>query len=49
MKARLWRIGIRNFKAFRQFDLNLEGHHLLLYGPNGSGRSALYWALCTFW
>ena len=48
MKARLWRIGIRNFKAFRQFDLNLEGRHLLLYGPNGSGKSSLYWALYTF-
>ncbi len=48
MKARLWHIGIRNFKAFRQFDLNLEGRHLLLYGPNGSGKSSLYWALYTF-
>ena len=48
MKARLWRIGIRNFKAFREFDLNLEGRHLLLYGPNGSGKSSLYWALYTF-
>ena len=48
MKARLQRIEIRNFKAFRQFSLDLDGRHLLLYGPNGSGKSSLYWALYTF-
>jgi energy-coupling factor transporter ATP-binding protein EcfA2 len=48
MKSRVQRIEIQNFKAFRQFSLNLEGRHLLLYGPNGSGKSSLYWALYTF-
>lgn len=48
MKSRLHKIEIQNFKAFREFTLNLEGRHLLLYGPNGSGKSSLYWALYTF-
>lgn len=48
MKARLHQIAITNFKAFRDFKLNLEGRHLLLYGPNGAGKSSLYWALYTF-
>lgn len=48
MKSRLQSIEIRNFKAFRDFSLNLEGRHLLIYGPNGSGKSSLYWALYTF-
>lgn len=41
-------ISIRHFKAFRDFQLNLEGRHLLAYGANGSGKSSLYWALYTF-
>ena len=48
MKSRLHRIEIHNFKAFREFTLDLEGRHLLIYGPNGSGKSSLYWALYTF-
>ena len=48
MKVRLHRIQIRNFKAFREFVLELESRHLLMYGPNGSGKSSLYWALYTF-
>jgi len=48
MKSWLHRIVIHNFKAFRDFTLNLEGRHLLVYGPNGSGKSSLYWALYTF-
>lgn len=48
MKSRLQRLEIRNFKAFREFELDVDGRHLLVYGPNGSGKSSLYWALYTF-
>ena len=48
MKSRLQRIEILNFKAFKKFNLELEGRHLLVYGPNGSGKSSFYWALYTF-
>ncbi len=41
-------IGIKHFKAFKEFQLNLEGRHLIAYGANGSGKSSLYWALYTF-
>ena len=47
MKSVLQRIEIRNFKAFREFNLDLEGRHLLAYGRNGSGKSSLYSALFT--
>lgn len=47
MKSRLHLIEIRNFKVFRECPLNLETRHLLVYSPNGSGESSLYWALYT--
>lgn len=48
MKSVLQRIEIRNFKAFRNFSLDVGGRHLLVYGANGSGKSSLYWAIYTF-
>ena len=41
MKSRLFKIENQNFKAFREFTINLEGRHLLLYGANGAGKSSL--------
>ena len=44
------KIHITGFKAFpNDFDLDLEGKHLLMYGENGSGKSSIYYALhCLF-
>jgi len=44
------KLKIKGFKAFpNEFELNLEGKHLLLYGENGSGKSSIYYALhCLF-
>mgnify|MGYP005930767459 CR=1 FL=1 len=44
------KIHITGFKAFpNDFELQLEGKHLLMYGENGSGKSSIYYALhCMF-
>ena len=44
------KIHITGFKAFpNDFELELEGKHLLMYGENGSGKSSIYYALhCMF-
>ena len=44
------KIHITGFKAFHDdFELELEGKHLLMYGENGSGKSSIYYALhCIF-
>lgn len=39
-------IKIKGFKAFsEEFELKLDGKHLLMYGENGSGKSSIYYAL----
>lgn len=47
-QQRIKSIHIKNFKAFQDLEVNLDGRHLLAYGGNGSGKSSLYWALYTF-
>ena len=44
------RIHICGFKAFpNDYELQLEGKNLLMYGENGSGKSSIYYALhCMF-
>ena len=44
--AAISKITIDGFKAFPQeFELNLDGKNLLMYGENGSGKSSIYYAL----
>ena len=44
--ATISKITIDGFKAFPQeFELNLDGKNLLMYGENGSGKSSIYYAL----
>ena len=48
MSSPIDKIILRNFKAFYgDFEIDLGGKHLLLYGENGSGKSSIYWALYT--
>lgn len=48
--AAIEKLKIKGFKAFpNEFELNLNGNHLLIYGENGSGKSSIYYALhCLF-
>ena len=44
--AAISKISIDGFKAFpKDFELNLDGKNLLMYGENGSGKSSIYYAL----
>lgn len=44
--ASISKITINGFKAFpKEFNLNLDGKNLLMYGENGSGKSSIYYAL----
>ena len=48
MSWRINNIRIKNFKFFsKQFVLNVDGKHLLLYVENGSGKSSIYWSFYT--
>ena len=44
--ASISKITINGFKTFpKEFNLNLDGKNLLMYGENGSGKSSIYYAL----
>lgn len=46
---RIKKIEIQNFRAFYgNFEIDLGGKNLLLYGENGSGKSSLFYALKLF-
>lgn len=48
MSSPIDKIILRNFKAFYgDYEIDLKGKHLLLYGENGSGKSSIYWSLYT--
>lgn len=48
--AAIEKLKIKGFKVFpNEFELNLNGNHLLIYGENGSGKSSIYYSLhCLF-
>lgn len=42
-------IKLKHFKFFYgEVNIDLDRHHALIFGENGSGKSSLYWALYTF-
>ena len=45
---RIQKLYLRNFKAFADQPFDFKGHHALIYGGNGSGKSSIFWALYTF-
>jgi DNA repair exonuclease SbcCD ATPase subunit len=46
---RIDKIVLHNFKFFYgEKEIRFDRKHVLIYGENGSGKSAIYWALYTF-
>ena len=46
---RIKKIEIQNFRAFYgNFEIEISGKNMLLYGENGSGKSSLFYALKLF-
>jgi len=42
-------IKLKNYRAFYgEYDINVNGKNLLIYGENGSGKSSLYYAIKDF-
>lgn len=41
----LQRIQIKNFRCFKDFDLDINGKSLTIVAPNGGGKTALLWAI----
>ena len=39
------RIKIQNFRSYKDIDLNIANDHVILYGPNGSGKTNLLEAI----
>lgn len=48
MAWRIKTVSLKGFKFFKdRFPICFDGHHILLYGENGSGKSSIYWSLYT--
>ena len=42
-------IKLKNYRAFYgEYNIDVDGKNLLIYGENGSGKSSLYYALRDF-
>ena len=39
---------IENFKRFKSIEVPLEEFPLVIFGPNGSGKTQLLWSLTLF-
>jgi predicted ATP-dependent endonuclease of OLD family len=42
---RIRRIEIRNFRSFRQFELDLDGESIFVIGENAGGKTSLLTAV----
>lgn len=38
---KLNRVSVKNFKSFRELDLNLDGKNIVMFGINGTGKSTI--------